>query len=121
MPETGHYFAPTILRDVPPRRNRPRGGLRPGAGRHPFDEVEEAIALANDSPYGLAAHLWTRDLALAHHAAARLEAGTVFTNCIMLADPAFPFGGMKSSGLGRENGIEALDAYLEPKSVVMAI
>jgi acyl-CoA reductase-like NAD-dependent aldehyde dehydrogenase len=58
--------------------------------------VEEAIALANDSPYGLAAHLWTRDLALAHHTAARLEAGTVFTNCIMLADPAFPFGGMKA-------------------------
>lgn len=122
MPASGHYFAPAVLRDVPPDAEIAREEVfGPVLAVTPFDEAEEAIALANDSAYGLAAHLWTRDLALAHHAAARLEAGTVFTNCIMLADPAFPFGGMKSSGLGRENGPEALDAYLEPKSVVMAI
>ncbi|WP_068086703.1 aldehyde dehydrogenase family protein [Novosphingobium rosa] len=122
LPGTGHYLAPTVLRDVPPSAEIAREEVfGPVLAVTPFDEVEEAIALANDSAYGLAAHLWTRDLSLAHHAAAQLEAGTVFTNCIMLADPAFPFGGMKSSGLGRENGIEGLDAYLEPKSVVMAI
>jgi acyl-CoA reductase-like NAD-dependent aldehyde dehydrogenase len=86
-----------------------------------FDELDEAIALANDSRYGLAAHLWTQNLGAAHHAASRLQAGTVFINCALLADPAFPFGGMKHSGLGRENGSEALDAYLEPKTVVMAL
>jgi aldehyde dehydrogenase (NAD+)/phenylacetaldehyde dehydrogenase len=87
----------------------------------PFDDLDEAIAMANDSVYGLAAHLWTRDLATAHHGAARIDAGTVFVNCIMVADPAFPFGGMKRSGIGRENGSEVLDAYLEPKSVVIAL
>jgi aldehyde dehydrogenase (NAD+)/phenylacetaldehyde dehydrogenase len=87
----------------------------------PFDELEQAIALANDSRYGLAAHLWTSNLNAAHYAASRLQAGTVFVNCALLADPAFPFGGMKHSGLGRENGPEALDAYLEPKTVVMAL
>lgn len=87
----------------------------------PFDDLDEAIAMANDSVYGLAAHVFTRDLATAHHVAARIEAGTVFVNCVLLADPAFPFGGMKRSGIGRENGAEVLDAYLEPKSVVMAL
>jgi aldehyde dehydrogenase (NAD+)/phenylacetaldehyde dehydrogenase len=87
----------------------------------PFDDLDEAIALANDSPYGLAAHVFTQDLRTAHKAAAALEAGTVFVNCILLADPAFPFGGMKMSGIGRENGSEVLEAYLEPKSVVMAL
>ena len=65
--------------------------------------------------------MFTRDLSLAHRAAASLEAGTIFVNCILLADPAFPFGGMKMSGIGRENGSEVLEAYLEPKSVVMAL
>lgn len=122
IPEIGHYFPPTVLRDVAPSAEVAREEVfGPVLAVTPFDEVDEAIALANDSLYGLAAHIWTRDLATAHHAAAQLQAGTVFTNCILLADPAFPFGGMKASGLGRENGIEALDAYLEPKTVVMAI
>ena len=86
-----------------------------------FDELDEALELANDSVYGLAAHVWTQDLATAHYAASKLQSGTVFVNCILLADPAFPFGGVKRSGIGRENGPEALDAYLEPKSIVMAL
>jgi len=122
VPEQGHYYAPTVLRDVAPDAEIAREEVfGPVLTAAPFNDLEEVIALANDSSYGLAAHLWTRDLAVAHHGAARIEAGTVFVNCIMLADPAFPFGGMKRSGIGRENGSEVLDAYLEPKSVVMAL
>jgi len=122
LPPQGHYFAPTILRDAPADAEIVREEVfGPVLATAPFDDLDEAIALANSGPYGLAAHVWTRDLASAHHAAARLAAGTVFVNCILAADPAFPFGGFKMSGLGRENGPEVLDAYLEPKSVVTAL
>lgn len=121
LPQRGHFFAPTVLRDVPADAEVAREEVfGPVLAVTPFDDLDHAIAMANDSPYGLAAHVWTRDLATAHHAAAAIEAGTVFVNCILLADPAFPFGGVKRSGIGRENGAEVLDAYLEPKTVVMA-
>ncbi|WP_313805482.1 aldehyde dehydrogenase family protein [Sphingobium sp.] len=122
LPDGGYYFAPTVLRDVPPDAEVAREEVfGPVLATAPFDDLDEAIALANGSPYGLAGHVFTRDLATAHRASAAIEAGTVFVNCVMLADPAFPFGGMKMSGIGRENGSEVLDAYLEPKSVVMAV
>lgn len=122
LPSEGYYFAPTVLRHVPRDAEAAREEIfGPVLTTAAFDDLDEAIDLANDSPYGLAAHVFTRDLATAHRTAARLEAGTTFVNCVMLADPAFPFGGMKMSGIGRENGSEVLDAYLEPKTVVVAI
>jgi acyl-CoA reductase-like NAD-dependent aldehyde dehydrogenase len=122
LPERGHYFAPTLLRDVPADAEVAREEVfGPVLIAAPFDELDEAVALANDSVYGLAAHVWSRDLATSHRTAARLDAGTVFVNCALLADPGFPFGGMKRSGLGRENGMEVLEAYLEPKSIVMSL
>lgn len=122
LPERGYYFAPTLLRDVPADAEAAREEIfGPVLATAAFDDLDQAIGMANDSRYGLAAHIFTRDLAQAHRAAARLQAGTVFVNCVMLADPAFPFGGMKMSGIGRENGSEVLDAYLEPKSVVVAL
>lgn len=122
IPDQGYYFSPTVLRDVPRDAEIAREEVfGPVLATAPFDDVEEAIALANDSAFGLAAHVFTKDLSVAHKAAAALEAGTVFVNCILLADPAFPFGGFKMSGIGRENGSEVLEAYLEPKSVIMAL
>jgi aldehyde dehydrogenase (NAD+) len=82
-----------------------------------FDDVDEAVRIANDTPYGLAAALWTRDIAKAHRVARRLQAGTVWINTYNNYDPASPFGGYKSSGYGRELGSDALGHYTQTKSV----
>ena len=83
----------------------------------PFDDEEDALAIANDSPYGLAAGVWTSDIGRAIRMSERLEAGTVWINCYRTISFMAPFGGYKRSGLGRESGIEAIDAYLQSKSV----
>jgi aldehyde dehydrogenase (NAD+) len=82
-----------------------------------FHDDEEAISIANDSPYGLAAGLWTRDLARAHHVAAELEAGTVWVNTYRALHFAVPFGGRKLSGFGRENGMDGIREFTQPKAV----
>lgn len=84
-------------------------------------DMEEAIAVANDSDYGLAATVWTRSLARAHQMATRIEAGTVSVNTPAVIGIEMPFGGYKQSGYGRELGVEGLDAYLQHKSIVMDI
>ncbi len=86
----------------------------------PFDDEDEAVALANDSDFGLAAGLWTRDLSRAHRVAERLEAGQVFVNTWGTGIET-PFGGYKQSGIGREKGIEALHHYTQLKSVTVAL
>lgn len=84
-----------------------------------FETEEEAIELANGTPYGLAASVWTQDLARAHRASAALHAGIVWVNCWMLRDLRTPFGGVKQSGVGREGGWEAMRFFTEPKSVTI--
>jgi len=83
----------------------------------PFQDLDSLVPMANDSAYGLAAGIWTRDIAKAHQIAEELRAGTVWINCYNIFDAALPFGGYKQSGWGREMGEEALRLYTETKAV----
>lgn len=87
----------------------------------PYDDLDDVVRRANDTPYGLAASIWSNDLSRVHKLVPRLKAGSVWVNCHNMLDAAIPFGGYKMSGFGRDMGRQSLDAYLETKSVVMAL
>ncbi|WP_256841949.1 aldehyde dehydrogenase [Ornithinimicrobium cryptoxanthini] len=88
---------------------------------HPFDTEAEAVHLANDTPYGLNAMVFTENLHRAHRVSAQLDAGTVWVNCFFIRDLRAPFGGFGDSGVGREGGLFSRDFFTEPKAVVMQI
>jgi aldehyde dehydrogenase (NAD+) len=85
----------------------------------PFSDEEEAVALANGVRYGLVAGVWTGDAGRAHRVAARLDSGVVWVNTYRRLHPSLPYGGFKSSGIGRENGLGALREYTQVKSIVV--
>jgi acyl-CoA reductase-like NAD-dependent aldehyde dehydrogenase len=114
----GYFMQPTVFADVTPAMTISREEIfGPVLAAIDFADLDEAIATANESPYGLAAGVWTRDIRKAHHAAKKLQAGTVWVNTYNVYDTAAPFGGYKQSGFGREMGMHALEHYTQVKSV----
>ncbi len=113
----GFYVAPTILDGVDNRWRVAREEIfGPVLTVTTFEDEADAIAIANDSPFGLAAGIWTRDVNRAHRIARRIRAGTVWVNTFDTADITVPFGGFKQSGFGRDKGLHALDGYTQLKT-----
>jgi aldehyde dehydrogenase (NAD+) len=114
----GYFFQPTVFDNVTPEMTIAREEIfGPVLATIEFSDVDEAIAKANDSQYGLAAAVWTRDVKKAHYVARKLQAGTVWINTYNIYDTAAPFGGYKASGFGREMSSHALEHYTQVKSV----
>lgn len=119
---SGDFYGPTIVTGVTPDMAIAREEVfGPVLAVQTFRTLDEAIALANDGSYGLSAGVWSENIHICLAFARRVEAGTIWTNTWMDGFPEITFGGMKQSGLGRENGRYGLEEYLEPKSVVMRI
>ena len=118
----GYFVEPTVLVKTNPNMKVVREEIfGPVVTASPFTDLDKLVAEANNSEYGLAAGVWTRDISKAHRLANKLRAGTVWINCYNVFDAALPFGGYKQSGWGREMGHEVLEMYTEVKAVCAAI
>ena len=118
----GYFVEPTVLVNTKPDMKVVREEIfGPVVTAMPFKSIDEIAAEANNTRYGLAAGIWTKDIGKAHALAAKLRAGTVWINCYNVFDAALPFGGYKESGWGREMGKEALELYTEVKAVCVKV
>lgn len=120
--EGGCFMQPTVFADVDPQMRIVREEVfGPVAVVMPFDTEDEAVRLANDTPYGLSASVWSHDLSAVHRIVPRLRAGTVWVNAHNMLDNNLPFGGVKGSGMGRDLGRAAIESCTELKSVCMSV
>ncbi|MBI2424877.1 MAG: aldehyde dehydrogenase family protein [Candidatus Hydrogenedentes bacterium] len=118
----GYFVEPTVLIKTNAKMKVVQEEIfGPVVTAMPFKDLDEIAAVANDTVYGLAAGIWTQDISKAHRLAKQLRAGTVWVNCYNVFDAAMPFGGYKQSGWGREMGFQALNNYLETKSVCVQL
>lgn len=118
----GWFLEPTVIDGLPNScRTNQEEIFGPVVTLIPFETEEEVIRMANDSPYGLSATIWTGNLTRAHRMADNIDAGIVWVNTWMTRDLRTPFGGMKGSGLGREGGLEALRFFTEPKNICIGL
>ncbi|HQY14942.1 MAG: aldehyde dehydrogenase [Ilumatobacteraceae bacterium] len=116
--DTGYFVEPTIIVDAAPSARVCQEEIfGPVAVVVPFDSVEEGLAIANDSEYGLAGYIWTESQTTAHYVAARLQTGMIWVNCFFERDLRQPFGGVKHSGLGREGGGYSREFFTETRFV----
>ncbi|HEY1039892.1 MAG TPA: aldehyde dehydrogenase, partial [Bacteroidia bacterium] len=118
----GYYLEPTIIEGLPYNcRTNQEEIFGPVVTIMPFDTEEEVLMYANSTIYGLASTVWTENLTRAHRVAANIHSGIVWANCWLLRDLRTPFGGVKSSGVGREGGFEAIEFFTEPKNVCIKL
>lgn len=119
---SGWFIEPTIIEGLDENcQTNQEEIFGPVVTLQPFDTEEEAIELANCTPYGLAATVWTQNLTRAHRVAAQIRSGIIWINCWLIRDLRTPFGGMKQSGVGREGGWDAIKFFTEPKNVCVKI
>ena len=120
--DRGYFVEPTVLVNTKENMKVVREEIfGPVVAAMPFTDPEEIIPRANNSEYGLAAAVWTRDIGKAHRMAEQFRAGTVWINCYNIFDAALPFGGYKQSGWGREMGHDVLNLYTQTKAVCARI
>ena len=120
--EKGCYVEPTVFENVDEGMKIVKEEIfGPVVVAAPFEDIDSVIARGNDTEYGLAASVWTKDINKAHKVAKGLKAGTVWVNCHNIFDAAAPFGGYKRSGFGREMGIHALENYTQVKNVIIQL
>ena len=117
----GLFVKPTVVLADPGATIVREEVFGPVLAAYTFTDEDQAIALANDTPYGLAGAVWTKDVHRAHRVAGAIRAGTVWINAYRVVTPNMPFGGFGLSGIGRENGVRAVDEYLEEKSVIVEL
>ncbi|MFA6045960.1 MAG: aldehyde dehydrogenase [Phycisphaerales bacterium] len=118
----GFFFRPTVMTGLDASCSVEQEEIfGPVVSATPFDDDAQAISLANATPYGLAATVFTTNLSRAHHVAEKLESGIVWINCWMVRDLRTPFGGTKASGVGREGGLDAIRFFTEPKNVCIKL
>ncbi|WP_395373761.1 aldehyde dehydrogenase [Marinicella sp. W31] len=119
--ESGYFLQPTVITGLNNSSSVNQEEIfGPVCTVQPFDDEKEALALANDSNYGLACSIWSSDVQRCHRLARDIECGIVWVNCWLQRDLRTPFGGMKASGIGREGGVEALRFFTEPKNVCIS-